>query len=87
MVRGRREASVRIPFTSAELAHGLKNALEPETESTPEEKFLASVSIEDNIICLSFGASTTQKLRAALSSYIRWVLAIQDVHKVVEEFK
>ena len=77
-------ASISIRLPSVECANGVLNALKPETASTPIDKYAISISVKDNIICMDFEASTTQNLRSAINSYLRWVIAIQSVYRVIK---
>ncbi len=77
-------ASISIQLTSAECANGILNALNPEIVTAPIDKYAVSISIKDNIICMDFEASTTQNLRSAVNSYLRWVIAIKNVYRVIK---
>jgi len=76
-------ATISIELPSVECANGVSNALSPETVSAPIDKYVVSISVKDNIICLDFEASTTQNLRTAINTYLHWVIAIKDVYKVI----
>ena len=77
-------ASISIQLPSAECANGILNALNPEIVTAPIDKYAVSISIKDNIICMDFEASTTQNLRSAVNSYLRWVIAIKNVYRVIK---
>ncbi len=76
-------AVINIPLQSVECANGIFKALSPEIVSTPIDKYVVSISVKDNIICMDFEASTTQNLRSAINTYLRWVIAIKNVYRVI----
>ncbi len=77
-------ASISIQLPSVECANGILNALNLEIVNVPIDKYVVSIIVKDNIICMDFEASTTQNLRSAINSYLHWVIAIKNVYRVIK---
>ncbi len=77
-------ASISIQLPSVECANGILSALNPEIVTVSIDKYVVSISVKDNIICMDFEASTTQNLRSAINSYLHWVIAIKNVYRVIK---
>ena len=73
-----REAVLRIPLPSQELAMAALSALAPEAERPPTDRFSTSLWLEGSTLVLRVVARDTSSLRAALNAYVSWVRAIRD---------
>lgn len=80
-------ATVQINLKSSAKVKVLSQALKPETRIPLTSKSKVKIKVEDKNIVLQFETVDTSSLRAAISSYLRWVKAIEDMYRVVEGLK
>jgi len=78
------KASVRLKFQSKEQLESVFKALEPETRSSVTRRSRVKMAREGNILNLTFEASDTSALRAAMNSYLHWILLTRDVIESLE---
>jgi tRNA threonylcarbamoyladenosine modification (KEOPS) complex Pcc1 subunit len=69
---------VRLNFPSERHLEVVLSALQPETKTPPSFRSRVKVEGVGTTLTLSFEASDTSALRAALNSYLRWVNIIND---------
>ncbi len=81
------EASVRLRFKSKEQLESIFKALEPETRTKMTTRSKVKVTKEGDCLKLSFEASDTSALRAAMNSYLRWILLTRDVLETLKAEK
>ncbi|UCE15956.1 MAG: hypothetical protein JSV12_08920 [Candidatus Bathyarchaeota archaeon] len=70
---------VRLNFPSEERLKIVLGALEPEARTSPSPRSRAKVEGEGSSLILSFEATDTSALRAAVNSYLRWVSLAHDM--------
>ena len=80
-------ATVQINLKSSARVKIIFQALKPETRVPLASKSKVKIKGEDKNIVLQFETVDTPSLRASISSYLRWVQAIQDLYNVVEGLK
>lgn len=78
------QATVNLRFLSKERLKIALKALRPETNFSSTGRSKVRVEGEGNRLRLFFEARDTSALRAALNSYLRWVVAINDACAVME---
>ncbi len=66
---------IEIPLESKETAEILLAALNPETRSSPSERAITRVSVQDTVLIIEVEAGDITALRAAMNSYLAWVSA------------
>jgi len=80
-------ATIQINLKSIANVKGLYQALRPETRVPVTSKSKVKIKVEDKNIMLKFETVDAASLRASISSYLRWVQAIQYVYNIVEVLK
>lgn len=78
------KANVRLKFQSREKLESVFKALEPETRTALTQRSKVSISKEGNSLNLIFEATDTSALRAAINSYLRWILLTREVLESME---
>jgi len=73
------KANVRLKFQSREQLESIFKALEPETRTSLTKRSKVKVTKEGNALNLVFEATDTSALRAAINSYLHWILLTKDV--------
>ena len=81
------QATVNLNFPSEKRLKTILNALEPETRISPTSRSKVQVESKGNRLTLTFEARDTSALRAALNSYLRWIVVINDACSVMEAFE
>jgi len=79
-------ASVRLRFKSREQLESIFKALEPETRTPLTRRSKVRMKREGNSLHLTFEAQDTVALRAAINSYLHWILLARDVLESLEAF-
>ncbi len=69
---------VRLNFPSERRLEIVLSALRPETKTPPSFRSRVKVEGVGTTLTLSFEASDTSALRAAVNSYLRWVNLVND---------
>jgi len=77
-------AVVRLKFSSSRQLRVVLRAVEPETRSQPTPRSRVQVRGEGETLLITFEASDTVALRAAVNSYLRWISLIHDACSVLE---
>jgi len=73
------KASVRLRFESKEQLESIFKALEPETRTSLTKRSKVKVTKEGDALNLTFEATDTPALRAAINSYLHWILLTREV--------
>ena len=81
------QAVIRLNFSSEKQLKVVLEALKPETRTAPTRRSKVHVKGEGNSLTLSFEATDTPALRAAINSYLHWILLTKAVLKSVNEFQ
>jgi len=79
-------ATIRLKFSRKEQLSAIYKALEPETRTGLTVRSKVKVKREDKTLTLIFEARDTAALRAALNSYLHWVLLTKDVLDTMKTF-
>lgn len=82
----RAQAVIHIDFPSERHLAIVLKALEPEAKSPATSRSRVRVKGEGCRLTLSFEASDTSALRAAVNSYLHWIALIKDTYTVLESF-
>jgi len=80
------KASIRLKFKSKELLDSIFKALEPETRAPVSSRSKVMMKKEGNVLNLIFEAQDTSALRAAINSYLHWILLTKEVLESLETF-
>jgi len=78
---------VRLNFPSEERLKIVLGALEPETTTPSSPRSRVKVEGRDNKLILSFEATDTSALRAAVNSYLRWVSLVNDMCSALDSLR
>ena len=78
------KATVNLNFPSEKRLKVVRKALGPETRISPKGRSKVQAEGEGNCLTLIFEASDTSALRAALNSYLRWIVVINDACSAME---
>jgi len=78
------QATVNLNFPSKKRLQIVLEALMPETKISPASRSKVQVEGKGNRLALVFEARDTSALRAALNSYLRWIVTINDACSAVE---
>jgi tRNA threonylcarbamoyladenosine modification (KEOPS) complex Pcc1 subunit len=79
------QASVRLKFKSREQLESVFKALEPETRAALTKRSKIKVSTKNGFLVLYFEAADTSALRAAMNSFLHWILLTRDVLESLEQ--
>ena len=79
------QAVIRLNFSSEEQLKVVLEALKPETRTPPSRRSRVQIMSEGKCLTLSFEATDTSALRAAINSYLRWIFLTKTVLKSVDE--
>jgi len=79
------QAIIRLNFSSEKQLKVVLEALKPETRSPPTRRSKVQMKREGNSLTLSFKASDTSALRAAINSYLRQTSLVVDILKSMTE--
>ena len=77
---------ITLHFPSKKRLEMVLKALKPETEMHPStRRSKIRVSGRQNSLTLNFEAEDTSALRAAINSYMRWIILINESLQTMEE--
>ena len=76
---------MQIEFDNPQRLHATEQALAPEEKSTPTDRVVSNLECTDTMIRLQFKAFDLVSLRAAVNSYLRLIISIQDVLEAILE--
>ena len=79
------QAVIHLNFSSEKQLKVVLEALKPETRTPPTRRSKVQIMSEGNSLTLSFEATDTSALRAAINSYLRQTSMAIDVIKLIEE--
>jgi len=77
-------ASVRLKFQSKEQLESVFKALEPETRTSLTKRSKVRMKKEDDFLSLTLEATDTSALRAAINSYLHWILLTRNIIESLE---
>lgn len=80
----RKQATVNLNFPSEKRMKIVLHALQPETRISSTTRSKVQAEGAGNRLKLIFEAKDTSALRAALNSYLRWIVVINDTCTVIE---
>ncbi len=78
----KRHAVVHIELSSKRLVEVLLKSILPETRKPSTSRSTVSVEGRDRRFTIRAEAEDTSALRAALNSYLRWVILVKDTYDV-----
>jgi len=81
------QAIIRLNFSSEKQLKVVLEALKPETRTPPTRRSEVQMKGEGNSLTLNFKASDTSALRAAINSYLRWILLTKTILESVSELQ
>ena len=79
------QAIIRLNFSSEKKLKVVLEALKPETKTSSTRRSKVQIKGEGNSLTLNFRARDTSALRAAVNSYLRWILLTKTVLESVSE--
>jgi tRNA threonylcarbamoyladenosine modification (KEOPS) complex Pcc1 subunit len=79
------QAIIRLNFSSEKQLKVVLEALKPETKTSSTRRSKVQMKGEGNSLTLNFRARDTSALRAAVNSYLRWILLTKTVLESVSE--
>lgn len=71
-----------IEFDSPREAGIVLRSLEVELNTSPSERSSTHLNLKDKVLEIEIHAEDTTSLRAALNSYLRWIILSHDVLKL-----
>jgi tRNA threonylcarbamoyladenosine modification (KEOPS) complex Pcc1 subunit len=80
------KAIFRLKIKSKEQLDSIFEALEPETRVPVSNRSKVIIENEGNSLNLIFEAQDTSALRAAINSYLHWILLTREVLESLEMF-
>jgi len=78
---------VRLNFPSEERLKIVLSALEPETRTPPSPRSRVKVEGRGSNLTLSFKATDTSALRAAVNSYLHWVSLVNNMCSTLDSMR
>ena len=75
----RAKAAISLRFPSQSTLHATLQALKPETRATLSRRCRTQIQTKGNYLTLTIEAHDTSALRAAINSYLRWMLLTQTI--------
>jgi len=78
------KASVRLKFQSKKQLESIYKALEPETRTPLTKRSKVKITKDEDSLNLTFEATDTSALRAAINSYLHWILLTRDTLETLE---
>jgi len=84
IIKVRIQATVNLNFPSEERLQLVLEALKPETRISSTSRSKVQAEGKGNRLTLIFEARDTSALRAALNSYLRWIIVINDACSAME---
>ncbi|MCS4541344.1 MAG: KEOPS complex subunit Pcc1 [Euryarchaeota archaeon] len=76
---------IEIEFPDEKAARIIYRALLPEVNSLPSERVKVSLSTSKNTLSMEINALDTVALRAAVNSYLRWIILAREIYELKEE--
>ena len=81
------QAVIRLSFSSEDQLKVVLEALKPETTAPSTRRSKVQMKAEGDSLTLNFEARDTSALRAAINSYLRWILLAKTVLESVSELE
>ena len=81
------QAVIRLSFSSEDQLKVVLEALKPETTAPSTRRSKVQMKVEGDSLTLNFEARDTSALRAAINSYLRWILLAKTVLESVSELE
>jgi tRNA threonylcarbamoyladenosine modification (KEOPS) complex Pcc1 subunit len=78
------KASIRLKFRSKEQMQSIFKALKPETRAPVSSRSKVNMTVDGDALILAFEAQDTSALRAAINSYLHWMLLTREVLESLE---
>ncbi len=75
--------SIQIEFDDPQIQHATMQALVPEKIATPTNRVIAHIKCTNTSILLQFNTFDLVSLRAVVNSYLRWIIGIRSVLKIL----
>lgn len=72
----------QIEFEDFNQANIILKALKPEINTSPSQRATVELNLKNKILDVSIKASDATSLRAAVNSYLRWIMLSLDVIKL-----
>lgn len=69
----------QVEFEDSNYANIIIKALKPEINSSPSERASVELNLENEVLDVNIRASDATSLRAAVNSYLRWIMLSLDV--------
>jgi tRNA threonylcarbamoyladenosine modification (KEOPS) complex Pcc1 subunit len=79
------KASVRLRFQSKEQLESVFKALKPETHASLTKRSKVKMTRRGDDLNLTFEATDTSALRAAINSYLHWILLTKETLESMEK--
>lgn len=73
------KAAISLHFPSERILQATLQALKPETRATLSRRCRTQIQAKGNYLTLTIEANDTSALRAAINSYLRWMLLTQTI--------
>ncbi|NYB53022.1 MAG: hypothetical protein HVN35_10770 [Methanobacteriaceae archaeon] len=73
------ETQLEIEFDSEKEAEIVFSAIHPEISDSPSERTITEINCENKTLTIDIKAQDSASMRAAINSYLRWVILSQQV--------
>lgn len=80
------KSEFKIEFETIEDAEIILKVLEPEIRTSPSLRSFTHIKRVDKELIMKINAADTTSFRAAINSYLRWIMLSYDVLKLKEKF-
>lgn len=80
------EAKIELNFKSKKYINSLLSALKPETLSIPTHRSKVRVSTLNNTLILKINAKDIVAFRAAINSYLRFIVSCYKTLDMIKEY-
>ena len=77
------QAEIIITLSSLEEAEAVYQSLKPETKPLHANRSEAKIEPRNKTLLINLEAKDTIALRAALNSYLRWIMQLAEIHSVI----
>jgi len=81
------ETQLELEFPSQREAEIVLMAIEPEITDSPSERTVTQIDCHHNLLRVNIKAQDSPSLRAALNSYLRWIILSQKVLELNDKDK
>jgi tRNA threonylcarbamoyladenosine modification (KEOPS) complex Pcc1 subunit len=83
---GKAEAIIQIDLEAEDCLNGALKALKPETLRPVSSRSKVKMRFEGRTLILEFSALDSTALRAAMNSYLRWILTIKELYSIIKGY-